>query len=60
MALLNKVGILNRGYTEWVDKPLKYTLWMDSSKARKQLGWKPKYDSAGAIKAFLESGRRKS
>ena len=50
--LLGKLGILNKGYSEWL-RIMKYTLWMDSSKAREQLGWEPKYDSAGAIKVFF-------
>jgi len=52
--LLGKLGILNRGWAEWVGVALKYTLWMDSSRARLELGWEPKYDSAGAIRAFLK------
>ena len=44
---------MDRGFVEWLDKPVKYPILVDSSKARKELGWQPKYDSAGAIKAFL-------
>ncbi len=51
--LLSKLGIVNKGMVEWLDKPIKYPILVDSSKARKELGWQPKYDSAGAIKAFL-------
>jgi len=51
--LLSKFGIVNRGLVEWLDKPIKYPILTDCSKARKELGWKPKYDSAGAIKVFL-------
>jgi UDP-glucose 4-epimerase len=31
-----------------------YPIIMDNSKAKKELGWKPKYDNIGAIKAFME------
>jgi len=52
--LLGRLGILNRGWSEWIGTALTYTLWMDSSRARQELGWEPKYDSAGAIRAFLK------
>jgi len=51
--LLGRLGLLNRGYVEWV-KIMPNSPWMDSSKARQELGWEPKYDSAGAIRAFLK------
>ena len=53
IKLLEKAGILNPGYSQWLDKPLKYSLWMDSSKAKLELGWKPRFDSPGVIKHFL-------
>ncbi len=48
-----RLNLLHEGYYEWVDKALRYTLWMDSSKAKRELGWQPEFDSAGAIKKFL-------
>ncbi len=53
LKILAKIGLINWGYYQWLDKPLKYSLWMDSSKAKRELGWTPQFDSAGAIKNFL-------
>ncbi len=55
LKVTSELGLINRGYYQWLNKPLKYPLWMDSTKARVELGWKPTYDSAGAIKHFLEN-----
>lgn len=57
--LLSKLGIMNKGKVEWL-RIMKYGIWMDSSKAKEELGWEPKYDSAGAISAFTKAEAMKA
>ena len=53
LKYLAKLKLINRGYYDWFNLPMKYPICMDSSKAKKELGWEPEYDSLKAVEKFL-------
>lgn len=53
VAFFAKLRIIKSTYPGWV-RVMRYPIVVDTSKAKKILGWKPKYDTYGTITAFLE------
>ena len=53
LKYLAKFKLINRGYYDWFNLPMKYPICMDSSKAGKVLGWEPEFNSLEAIEKFL-------
>jgi nucleoside-diphosphate-sugar epimerase len=44
---------------QWIES-VRYPVLMDTTKARKQLGWRPRYDSRETLTMMVEAGRSES
>jgi len=53
LLFLQKIRILKVDLAGWI-RMGKYPIIVDSTKAKKELGWEPEFDTFGAIKKFLE------
>jgi nucleoside-diphosphate-sugar epimerase len=58
MNIFYRLRIIPEADPGWL-RIAKYPIIVDSSKAKKILEWKPKYDTFGTIQAFLETMKRK-
>lgn len=51
------LGLFPAGMVEWINFAAKYSITVSSEKAKKKIGWKPKFDAAGAYLEFLKHQR---
>jgi len=58
MKVIYKLRINRKADPGWL-RMSRYPIIVDSTKAKKILGWNPKYDTFGTIKAFLEIKKEK-
>jgi UDP-glucose 4-epimerase len=45
-------GLVSRGFTDWVDVATRGSIIVSADLAKDRLGWKPGFDSAGALREF--------
>ncbi|RJR25916.1 MAG: NAD-dependent epimerase/dehydratase family protein [Desulfobacteraceae bacterium] len=50
-----KLGLVSRGQMEWLQASLNYPLIVSAEKARKKLGWKPRFNAGQALVRFVKN-----
>jgi UDP-glucose 4-epimerase len=51
------LGLAPPGMRDWVDVPTRGSILVSANKAKVELGWKPRFDSAGALLEFAKQRR---
>ncbi|MDD5224922.1 MAG: NAD-dependent epimerase/dehydratase family protein [bacterium] len=53
-----RLGLLSREQFEWVESGTRGSITVSTEKARKTLGWQPRFDSAGAVLEFVRQSAK--